>query len=85
MRFNGPAPFLIPDGTPVPAACDAGFRAGRWAGTVSLQETDRSLERGDVCHLALGAENLRVIITDVMGKKRYAFIALITPDPDEHL
>lgn len=85
MRFNGSIPFLIPDGTAVPASCDAGFRGGRWAGTVSLQETERSLERGDVCQMALGEENLRVVITYVLGRKRYTFIALITPDPDEQL
>jgi hypothetical protein len=83
--FNGSADFLIPDGTPVLARCDAGFRQGRWTGTVSLLDTDRRLERGDVCQLTLGNENLRIIITDQVGSKRYAFIALIKPDPYETL
>lgn len=84
-RYSGAAPFLIPDGTPVEATCEAGFRGGRWAGWVTLRETERSLERGDVCHMALRGEDLRIIITEVGKSRRYAFVALIKPDPDEHL
>ncbi len=83
--YNGPVPFLIPDGTPVSASCDAGFRQGRWTGTVSLHETERRLEQGDVCQMTLGDENLRIIITDQVGSRRYSFIALIKPDPFESL
>jgi hypothetical protein len=83
--YNGPVPFLIPDGTPVAASCDAGFRQGRWTGTVSLHETERRLEQGDVCQMTLGDENLRIIITDQVGSRRYSFIALIKPDPFESL
>jgi len=83
--YSGAVEFLIPDGTPVAATCDAGFRQGRWTGVVSLGETDRRLERGDVCQIALREERLRVIITDQVGSKRYSFIALIKPDPYETL
>lgn len=83
--FNGPVPFLIPDGTPIPASCDAGFRQGRWTGTVNLQDTERRLEQGDVCQMSLDGENLRVIITEQVGSRRYSFIALIKPDPFESL
>lgn len=83
--FNGSVEFLIPDGTPMSANCDAGFRQGRWTGTISLPDTERRVERGDVCHLRLGDEDLRVIITDQVGSKRYSFIALIKPDPYESL
>ena len=83
--FNGRADFLIPDGTPVDASCDAGFRQGRWTGTVTLQNSERRVEQGDVCQLTLGGENLRVIITEQVGSRRYSFIALIKPDPFETL
>lgn len=83
--FNGPVEVLIPDGTPVSAACDASFRQGRWTGVVTLRESERSIERGDVCHVALDGENMRVIITDQVGSRRYSFIALIKPDPNEML
>ena len=83
--YNGPVDFLIPDGTPVPATCDAGFRQGRWTGTVSLHHTERRLEQGDVCHIMLRQESMRIIITDQVGSRRYAFIALIKPDPFESL
>ena len=84
-HYNGSVEFLIPDGTPVPATCDASFRQGRWNGVVSLQDTVRRIERGDVCQLTLHDENLRVVITDQVGSKRWAFIALIKPDPFESL
>jgi hypothetical protein len=83
--YSGAVDFLIPDGTPVPASCEAGFRQGRWTGVVSLHDTERRLEQGDVCHLTLRDESLRVIITDQVGSRRYAFIALIKPDPHESL
>lgn len=84
-HFNGAADFLIPDGTPVPAKCDASFRQGRWSGTVSLLDTDRRVEQGDVCQLRLDEEELRVVITEQVGSMRYAFIALVKPDPYERL
>ena len=84
-RYSGPIDFLIPDGTPVEASCDAGFRQGRWTGIVTLRNTERRIERGDVCQMTLGEENLRVIITDAEGTRRYSFIALIKPDPFESL
>lgn len=83
--FSGPAEFLIPDGTPVSATCDADFRHGRWSGTVSLKDTERRVERGDVCQLRLASEDLRIVITEQVGSKRYSFIALIKPDPFETL
>ena len=83
--YNGAVAFLIPDGTPVRAACDASFRQGRWTGVVTLQETERRVEQGDVCQLTLAGENLRIIITDQVGTRRYTFIALIKPDPFESL
>jgi len=83
--FSGTVDFMIPDGTPVPASCEAGFRQGRWTGVVSLGDTQRRVERGDVCQLALHGENLRIVITDQVGSKRYAFIALVKPDPFETL
>ncbi len=83
--FNGQAEFLLPDGTPLAAKCDAGFRQGRWTGTVALVDSERRLERGDVCQLRLNDEDLRVIITEQVATRRYAFIALIKPDPYESL
>jgi len=84
-HFNGAADFLIPDGTNVPARCDAGFRQGRWTGTISLIDSERRLERGDVCQLRLHDEDLRVVITEQVASKRYSFIALVKPDPFETL
>ena len=84
-NFSGAVEFLIPDGTPLSASCDAGFRQGRWTGTVSLKDTERRVERGDVCQLRLAGEDLRVVVTEQVGSKRYSFIALIKPDPFETL
>jgi len=81
--YSGSVEFLIPDGTPVPAKCEASFRNGRWTGVVSLADTLRRIEQGDVCQLTLGDENLRIIVTDQVGSRRYSFIALIKPDPFE--
>lgn len=83
--YNGPVEFLIPDGTPVEASCDASFRQGRWTGWITLRNTERRVEQGDVCQMTLDAENLRIIITDTAGTRRYSFIALIKPDPFESL
>jgi hypothetical protein len=83
--YSGTVEFLIPDGTPIAATCDAGFRQGRWTGVISLGETDRRLERGDVCQIVLHKERLRIVITDQVGSRRYSFIALIKPDPFETL
>jgi len=83
--YHGAVEFLIPDGTPVPATCDAGFRQGRWTGVVNLGDTDRRVERGDVCQIVLREERLRIVITDQVGSRRYSFIALIKPDPFETL
>ena len=83
--YNGQIDLLIPDGTPVPAGCDAGYRHGRWEGTVSLGDTERRVEQGDVCHVRLNGEDLRIIITGQVGSKRFSFIALIKPDPYESL
>jgi hypothetical protein len=83
--YSGAVDFLIPDGTPVEATADAGFRQGRWTGVVTLRNTERRIEQGDVCHISLGEENLRIIITDQVGTRRYSFIALIKPDPFESL
>jgi hypothetical protein len=84
-HYNGPVPFLIPDGTPVDATCEAGFRQGRWTGVVTLRNTERRVEQGDVCQMTLADENLRVIITEQVATRRYSFIALIKPDPFETL
>jgi hypothetical protein len=84
-RFSGAVQFLIPDGTAVEATCEAGFRGGRWTGYVTLHDTDRSLERGDVCQTAIQGEDLRIIVTEVQKNRRYGFIALIKPDPAERL
>ncbi len=84
--YDGPASFLFPDGEQLGVSVHAGLRGERWSGTISLGDSDRRLEQGDVCQLTadrLG--DLRVIITEQTGKKRYAFIALISPDPHERL
>jgi hypothetical protein len=87
MQLDGAVDFLFPDGTHVLATVNAGLRQGRWSGTVRVPESKHRLERGDVCRLNHGRFNgeLRIIITDVTGTRRYAFIGLIQPDPRERL
>lgn len=87
MNFDGPVDFLYPDGTHIQATVHAGQRGGRWAGTVSLDALDRRLEQGDICrvtHARFDGE-MRIVITDQTGSRRYAFIGLIKPDPWESL
>lgn len=84
--YDGQADFLTPDGDHLVVTVHAGQRGGRWSGSIALRETERRLERGDVCQLSaepLG--DMRVIITDPRGTRRYDFVALIDPDPFERL
>jgi hypothetical protein len=84
--YDGPADFLTPDGQHIVVSVHAGLRGERWSGSISLREVERRLEQGDVCQLSadpLG--ELRVIITEQRGSKRYAFVGLIKPDPWERL
>jgi hypothetical protein len=86
-HYDGPADFLMPDGQLLSVSVSAGQRGEQWSGSLALQDTDRRLEQGDVCRLSgppFGGE-LRVIITEQRGGKRYAFVSLITPDPWERL
>ena len=87
MQFDGPVDFLFPDGMHVVATVNAGQRGGRWSGSVRLPESERRLERGDVCRLNHGRFDgeLRIIITEQTGKTRYAFVGLVRPDPGERL
>ena len=87
MTFDGPVDFLYPDGTHTTAAVNAGERGGRWTGQIRLPEEDRRLEKGDVCRISHDRFDgeMRVVITDQTGTRRYAFIGLITPDPFETL
>ncbi|MFN8559112.1 MAG: serine hydrolase domain-containing protein [Dehalococcoidia bacterium] len=65
----------------------AGQRGEQWSGAVDLDGTERRLEQGDVCRLsgdAFGGE-IRVIITEPRGRRRYAFVGMVTPDPWERL
>ncbi len=82
--FDGAAQILLPDGHLLTVSVHATRRGEQWSGVVSLQESDRRLEQGDVCHLAGGPlGDIRVIITEPRGRRRYAFISMITPDPNE--
>lgn len=87
MTFDGPANFLYPDGTHLVATVSAGQRGGRWTGQVRLPEDGRRLEKGDICRLTHDRfeGEMRIVITDQTGSKRYAFIALVKPDPWETL
>jgi hypothetical protein len=83
---DGRADFLTPDGQHMVVTVHAGLRNGRWSGSLSLPDAERRLEQGDVCRISadpLG--ELRVIITEQRGSRRYTFIALIDPDPRERL
>jgi len=87
MTFDGEADFLFPDGTHLVAVVHATQRGGRWTGNLRLAGVDRRLEKGDICRLThdrFGGEQ-RVVITEQTGSTRYAFIALIKPDPFETL
>lgn len=84
--YDGQADFLTPDGDHLVVNVHAGLRGGRWAGSIALQDSERRLERGDVCQLSserLG--EMRVIITDPRGTRRYDFVAMIEPDPHDRL
>jgi hypothetical protein len=87
MHFDGAVDFLYPDGMLVQATVNAGERGGRWTGSVRLPDSERRLERGDICrvnHARFNGE-MRIIITDQTGTARYAFVALVKPDPWERL
>ncbi len=84
--YDGSANFLMPDGHQLEVAVRASVRGGRWTGSLVLPQTRRRLEQGDVCQLVggpLGA--LRVVITEQCGRRRYAFVGLVTPAPWERL
>lgn len=84
--YDGSAKVLMPDGQQLVVTVHASLRGGRWAGSLVLPNTERRLEQGDVCRLAgrlLG--ELRVVITEQFGQRRYAFVGLITPAPWERL
>ena len=87
MTFDGPADFLYPDGMHTTATVNAGHRSGRWTGHLRLPEEDRRLERGDICRISHDRFDgeMRIVITDQTGTRRYAFIALVKPDPWETL
>lgn len=87
MHFDGQADFLYPDGTHVMASVNAGQRGGRWTGSIRLPQSERRLERGDICrvtHQRFEGE-MRVVITEQTGSARYAFVGLVDPDPFERL
>ncbi len=76
----------MPDGQQLEVAVHASLRGGRWAGSLVLPDTRRHLEQGDVCQLVGGPlGELRVVITEQHGRRRYAFVGLITPAPWERL
>jgi hypothetical protein len=84
--YDGPADFLTPDGEHMVVSVHAGQRGDQWSGTFVLSDPERRLEQGDVCQLSadrLG--DLRVIITEQRGTRRYAFVSMVTPDPFERL
>ncbi len=84
--YDGAAQFFMPDGQALPVSVHASQRGEQWSGVLTLPESERRLERGDVCRLSGGPlGDLRVIITDERGRRRYAFISMVTPDPSERL
>ncbi|MBI2760318.1 MAG: hypothetical protein HYX51_02690 [Chloroflexi bacterium] len=84
--YDGPADFLTPDGEHLVVTTHASQRGEQWSGSIGLGDTGRRLEQGDVCRLtSTRFGELRVIITEQRGSRRYAFVALITPDPHERL
>lgn len=85
-RYAGAVNFLMPDGAHLVARCEARYTRERWQGMIDLGDFPRPLERGDVCHLsAVPLGELRIVIIDQLGSRRYQFVALITPDPLESL
>jgi hypothetical protein len=85
-NYHGFVHFLMPDGEHLRVQCDARYARERWQGSVNLAGLERRLEQGDVCRIAaepLG--ELRVIIVEEVGTRRYEFIALVKPDPFEAL
>ena len=84
--YDGPANFLTPDGQHIVVSVHAGLRGEQWSGSISWADVERRLEQGDVCRLhAERMGELRVIITEQRGTKRYAFVSMIKPDPWERL
>ena len=84
--YDGPADFLTPDGQHIVVRVHAGQRGEQWSGSLSLSDAERRLEQGDVCQLsAQPMGELRVIITEQRGSRRYAFVGMIKPDPWERL
>jgi hypothetical protein len=84
--YDGPADFLMPDGEHLVVSVHAGLRGDRWSGSLALRDTERRPEQGDVCRLtAEPFGELRVIITEQRGSRRYAFVGMVTPDPWERL
>jgi len=76
----------MPDGQQHEVVVHARLHGGRWTGSLMLPETRRRLERGDVCQLEGGPlGELRVVITEQYGRRRYAFVGLVTPAPWERL
>jgi hypothetical protein len=85
-RFDGSVEFLMPDGEPFRAECQARFARERWQGVLNIPGFTRGLEQGDVCRIfsrQLG--ELRIVIVEQVGTHRYQFIALVKPDPLETL
>lgn len=76
----------MPDGEPLEVSVHAGQRGEQWSGSLALRDTERRLERGDVCRLsAARLGDLRVIITEQRGKLSYSFVSLVRPAPWERL
>jgi hypothetical protein len=84
--YDGPADFLLPDGAHLVVAVHAGRHGEQWSGSIALRSAERRLEQGDVCRLWAGAlGDLRVIITDERGTRRYGFVSMVRPAPWERL
>lgn len=85
-NYHGPADFLTPDGDHLVVNVHAGQRGDQWTGSIALTDTERRLEQGDVCQLTTERMGeLRVIITEQRGSKRYQFVSLVRPDPGVRL
>ena len=85
-QYHGFVHFLTPDGEHFRAQCDARYSRERWQGVLNLNGLARRVEQGDVCRISaepLG--ELRVIIMEETGTRRWEFIALVKPDPYESL
>ena len=84
--YDGAADFLLPDGSLLAVNVHAGTRGEQWSGTIALPDGERRLEQGDVCRISADPfGELRVIITEQRGSRRYAFVGLVRPDPSERL